>query len=156
MTCLLSERIYLPSMDKSLSKVTLLSSGLHSSGKEVEIFKDKCLYKFLFKSTEDGVQTHLSLKTVTTQRSGIVTLKLLVDIVTEVDLESVRNAEQELPTIRLKDHDHDVSKVVSIFHKMINNLTENGIVTLSLTSNYISASCNDLYCEDYRMGVKFF
>ena len=56
---------------------------------------------------------------------------------TEEDREIVRNAEQELHAIRLKDNDYDFSKVVSIIRKLINILTVNVIVTRSLTSDCI-------------------
>ena len=98
----------------NIGQVTLLCVELHSSSNEVEISKDKCLYKCLFNSTDGVVHTQLSLNTVTIQRNGILILKILVDHVTEADRELVRNEEQELNTIRLKEHDCAFSKVASI------------------------------------------
>ena len=84
----------------------------------------------------------------------MITLKLLADHATESDRELAQNAEQELHAISLKDH--DVSKVVAIIHKRIKTLTANGVITRSLTSDCISALCDNKCCEDCRMDVNFF
>ena len=108
-----------------------------------------------FNSAKDVVQNRLSLNTVTMQRSGIITLKLLVHRVTEVDRELPVNVEQELHNIRLKHYEHDFSKVVSIIRKLVNALAINGITNRSLTVDWIHASHDNSFFEDHGMDVIF-
>ena len=46
--------------------------------------------------------------------------------------------------------------MVSIVHKLIKTLTTNGIITRSLTSDCVSASCDNSCCGYCRMDVKTF
>ena len=68
----------------------------------------------------------------------------------------LKKVEQELHTVRLEDHDHHVSKVVSIVRKLINAIDDHNIATRCLTSECISEFCNNSCCKDCRMDVRFF
>ena len=115
----------------TLEEITLLSNEIVAKTDApglIEIQKNRCLYKRLFNSSDMELQNHLSVNTSTTLRSGLITLKVLIDYVTKADRESVRNAEKELHDLRLKDYNFDVSKVVTKIRTIIKTLKNNGIL----------------------------
>ena len=86
----------------------------------------------------------------------MITLKLLIDYITEANRESVRNAEKELHNLRLKDYDYDISKVVTKIRMTVKTLEANGVLSKTLISDAITALSDDSYCEDYRLDIKFY
>ena len=82
-------------------------------------------------------------------------MKLLVDCITDANRESVRNAEKELHNLHLKDYDHNMSKAVMLIRTTIKTLEANRVISSTLTSDIITALCNNTCYEDYRLDAKF-
>jgi len=143
----------------TLEEVIILSNEIMAKTDAnglIDIQKIKCLYKRLFNSSDNELQNHLSVNTSTTLRSGLITLKLLIDHVTAADRESVRNAEKDLHDLHLKDYDFDVSKVITKIRTIVKTLQANGVLTNTLISDCIIALHDNECCKDYRLDVKLF
>ena len=88
--------------------------------------------------------------------SALITLKALIDNVTEADCEFIQNAEKGLHDLHFKDCDFNISKVVTKIRTIIKNLEANVLLSNTLVLDTLTALYDNDCSEDYQLDIKLF
>ena len=80
----------------SLIQVKAFANSIHDGDSDLPKYKDKCWYKYLLNACNDKMKKHTSQQIIYHRRSGIITLKIVINKATKADREHVRLAKSEL------------------------------------------------------------